>query len=351
MKILYAIQGTGNGHVSRANEILPLLQQKCDLDILLSGVQADVGVNLPLTYKKKGLSFIFGKKGGVDFYKTLQQLQGKKFLKEIKELPVEKYDLVINDFEPLSAWACRIKHVPCIAMSHQFAVLNKSAPRPSTFDPFALMVLRYYAPCKTGVGFHFKQYGDNIFTPVIRKEIRNADVKNKGHYTVYLPAYDDEKIISFLKQFRDIEWQVFSKHTKKTYREKNCYIQPVNAQAFTESFINCEGIFCGAGFETPAEALYMQKKVLVVPMKQQYEQHCNAAGAADLGVPVIKSLKKKHTQKVETWLNNQQRIIVDYKDETSNILDLVLSKALPESATVPLNNTLYHHPGIITASV
>jgi len=352
MKVLYAIQGTGNGHVSRANEILPLLQQKCDLDILLSGVQADVGVNLPLTYKKKGLSFIFGKKGGVDFYKTLQQLQGKKFLNEIKELPVENYDLVINDFEPLSAWACRIKHIPCIAMSHQYAVLHKSSPKPSTFDPFALMVLRYYAPCRMGVGFHFKQYGDNIFTPVIRKEIRNAAVKNKGHYTVYLPAYDDEKIISFCKQFRDIEWQVFSKHTKKTYKEKNCFIQPVNATAFTESFISCEGILCGAGFETPAEALFMQKKVLVVPMKQQYEQHCNAAGAADLGVPVIKSLKKKHTQKVETWLNNKQRIIVNYKDETSDILDQVLRKTFIEKGTSQFNNTLYQQTtGIIPATM
>lgn len=347
MKVLYAIQGTGNGHVSRANEILPILHQKCAVDILLSGVQADVGVNLPLTYKKKGLSFIFGKKGGVDLYKTLQQLQGKKFLNEIKELPVEKYDLVINDFEPLSAWACRIKHVPCIAMSHQHAVLHKSAPRPTTFDPFALMVLRYYAPCKTGVGFHFKKYGNNIFNPVIRREIRNADVNNKRHYTVYLPAYDDEKIISFLRRFKDIEWQVFSKHTKKTYREKNCHIQPVNAAAFTESFINCEGILCGAGFETPAEALYMQKKVLVVPMKQQYEQHCNAAGAADLGVPVIKSLKKKHTEKVENWLNNNQRIIVDYKDETSNILDLVLQKSIAETEASPLVNDMLT-PNIIT---
>lgn len=351
MKVLYAIQGTGNGHVSRANEILPLLQQKCELDILLSGVQADVGVNLPLTYKRKGLSFIFGKKGGIDFYKTLQQLQGKKFLTEIKELPVEKYDLVINDFEPLSAWACKMKQVPCIAMSHQYAVLHKNTPKPAKFDPFALMVLRYYAPCKMGVGFHFKQYGNNIFTPVIRSEIRKADIKNKGHYTVYLPAYNDEKIISFLKQFRDIEWQVFSKHTKRIYKEKNCYIQPVNAAAFTESFINSEGILCGAGFETPAEALYMQKKVLVIPMKQQYEQHCNAAGAADLGIPVIKSLKKKHTEKVETWLNNKQRIIVDYKDETNSILDLVLKKALPETAAVSPGNPVYQQPGIITATI
>jgi hypothetical protein len=73
--------------------------------------------------------------------------------------------------------------------------------------------------------------------------------------------------------------------------------------------------------------LYMGKKVLVIPMKQQYEQHCNAAGAADLGVPVIKSLKKKHIHKVDTWIMNDQNIKVNYKDETSSIIEKVLAMA------------------------
>ena len=325
MKVLYAIQGTGNGHVSRANEIIPLLRQQCELDILLSGTQADLGVDYPVKYKLKGLSFVFGKKGGVDFYKTFEQLKSKKFLTEIKKLPVEEYDLVINDFEPISAWACKMKDIPCVAMSHQFAVLDKNAPKPSRFDPFALMVLKYSAPCKTGVGFHFKKYADNIFTPVIRSEIRNAIITDQGHYTVYLPAFDDKKIIAFCSNFKHIEWQIFSKHSKKSYLEKNCSIKPVDAAAFTESFISCRGILCGAGFETPAEALYMKKKLLVIPMKQQYEQHCNAAGASELGVPVIKSLKKKHIHKVDHWINNDQKISVDYKDETKAIIKKVLS--------------------------
>lgn len=339
MRVLYAIQGTGNGHVSRANDIIPILKEKCDLDILLSGTQCDVGLNVPVTYRNKGLSFIFGKKGGVDFRKTLRQLQSKKFLTEIKNLPVEKYDLVINDFEPVSAWACKVKNIPSIAMSHQWAVLHKNAPRPSSFDPLALMVLKYYAPCKTGEGFHFKKYGPHIHTPVIRSEIRNADVGNKGHFTIYLPAYDDEKIISFFSKFKHVDWQIFSKHTNKSYKEKNCYIRPVNAKAFTESFINCEGIVCGAGFETPAEALYLGKKLLVIPMKHQYEQHCNAAAAADLGVPVIKSLKKKHISKVDNWLMENKTITLDFENETESIIDSILASyksSIPPSESKPM---------------
>ena len=328
MKVLYAIQGTGNGHVSRANEIIPLLQNKCELDILISGTQADVGIIQPVKYNRKGFSFIFGKKGGIDFYKTIKQFQSKRFLNEIKNLPVQDYDLVINDFEPISAWACKIKNVPCIAMSHQYAVLHPASPKPAKADPFAWMVLKYYAPCKTGVGFHFKSFAENIFTPVIRSEIRNATLTNLGHYTVYLPAYDDDKLVSFFSKFKNVQWQIFSKHTKKTYRLNNCSIQPVSAAAFTISFTSCAGILCGAGFETPAEALYMGKKLLIVPMKHQYEQHCNAAGAAELGVPVIKKLKKKYVHLVDAWINDSKVIQVDYKDETSKIIDQVLSLSL-----------------------
>ena len=62
MKILYAIQGTGNGHISRARDIIPILEKKGTLDILVSGTQADVDVGYPVKYKLKGMSFIFGKK-------------------------------------------------------------------------------------------------------------------------------------------------------------------------------------------------------------------------------------------------------------------------------------------------
>ena len=51
MKILYAIQGTGNGHVSRARDIIPILQKKGDLDILVSGIQADVDLPYNIKYK------------------------------------------------------------------------------------------------------------------------------------------------------------------------------------------------------------------------------------------------------------------------------------------------------------
>ena len=40
MKILYGIQGTGNGHLSRAEEIVPILKKMAHVDVLISGNQS-----------------------------------------------------------------------------------------------------------------------------------------------------------------------------------------------------------------------------------------------------------------------------------------------------------------------
>src|SRR3990170_7366789 len=104
MKILYAIQGTGNGHISRAREIIPLLQRRCETDILISGSQADIELPFEVKFRLHGLGFDFGKKGGIDLRKTYNKANTKRLLKEIKELPVAGYDFVLNDFEPVSAW-------------------------------------------------------------------------------------------------------------------------------------------------------------------------------------------------------------------------------------------------------
>jgi len=324
MKILYAIQGTGNGHLSRAREIIPLLKQKGELDLLISGTQADVELPYTIKYRFKGLCFVFGKKGGIDVMATYRKGNLKRLYTEICSLPVEEYDLVISDFEPVSAWACRRKHKHCVGLSHQAAVIHKNAPKPSNKDLLGKAILLRYAPVSKAYGFHFAEYGEDIFTPVIRSEIRKQQSEIKSHYTVYLPAYSDKRIIRILSAIKNIEWQVFSKHSNKKYQEGNILIRPIENEAFIESLLSCTGILCGAGFETPAEALFLKKKLLVIPMKGQYEQQCNAAALALMNVPVLKSLKEKHLDKIKSWTRERQFVPVFYPDKTGEIIERVI---------------------------
>jgi len=323
MKILYAIQGTGNGHLSRSMDIVPLLKKMGDVDVLVSGTQGDLALPFQVKYVMHGFGFVFGKKGGVDIWASFLKSRFRKFIHEINTLPVEDYDLVINDFEPVSAWACYMKNKPCIGLSHQAAVLSNNAPKPDDTDMMGRLILKNYAPVSAQYGFHFSKYDANVFTPVIRQQVRDQKIDNKGHYTVYLPAYDDKRLVKRLSEFKDVKWDVFSKHNKKTFKYKNVSIQPIDNEKFIKSMAESAAVLCGGGFETPAEALYMGKKLLVIPMKTQYEQQLNAAALKQMGVPVVKSLKPKHNDIILNWINNGKIIPVNYPDTTQAVLDLV----------------------------
>jgi uncharacterized protein (TIGR00661 family) len=332
MKILYAIQGTGNGHLSRARDIVPVLMKNHEVDLLISGTQAEIELPFPVKYKFKGLGFIFGAKGGIDLYETYKKNHIRVLFSEINSLPVHDYNLVINDFEPVSAWACYLENVKCISISHQAAVLNKNAPQPKETDMLGRAILKNYAPSKAKYGFHFKEYDDQIFTPVIRTQVRRQQIFNKGHYTVYLPAYDDKRILKVLKLCGDARWEVFSKHNKIKISTGNITIQPIDNDSFIESMASSEGVICGAGFETPAEALFLKKKLLVIPMKGQYEQLCNAAALKEMGIPVLKSFKSGNADKIIKWIEGGNIVKVDYPDNTEEVINRIIaahSEAIP----------------------
>jgi uncharacterized protein (TIGR00661 family) len=326
MKILYAIQGTGNGHISRAKEIIPLLRKKCETDILISGDQAELDLPFEVKYRFKGLGFVNGKNGSIDIRKTYKKANTKRLLEEIKELPAGDYDFVLNDFEPVSAWSCYRKKVPCIALSHQCSLLDKNTPRPRQKDPIGSFIIRNYAPASHHVGFHFSRYSKSIFTPVVRKEVREAVKSDDGHYTVYLPSYDDKFLIRLLSQIQGPQWEVFSKSSKKESIIDNINIKPVNSASFLKSLVSCTGVLCGAGFETPAESLFLGKKLLVVPMNNQYEQQYNATALKSLGVPVISRLKKTKPEKIVEWVNADYRIEINYPDVTERIINMIFER-------------------------
>ncbi|WP_081785485.1 glycosyltransferase family protein [Saccharicrinis fermentans] len=318
------LQGTGNGHIARALDIIPILKNYGKVDIAISGNQCDIELPWDIKYRLHGAGFIFGTNGGVDFFKSVANMRVMNFVADILTVPVWNYDLVINDFEPVVAWACRLRAKECIGLSHQSAVLHKGAPKPKVNSWLGRFVLRYYAPASCHYGFHFKTLGDGFFTPVIRKDIRSIQPEVNEHYSVYLPAYSDEAIVDFLTQYDEVSWQVFSKHNNRSFAYKNVFIQPVNNGEFVQSMASAKGVLCNAGFETPAEALFLKKKLCVLPMRGQYEQLCNAAMLKTMGVPVYTSLGQVDESSFRAWLKDDQVVEVNYPDNTDWIISSIV---------------------------
>jgi uncharacterized protein (TIGR00661 family) len=198
--------------------------------------------------------------------------------------------------------------------------LNKDVPRPRFKDALGSFILKNYAPASYHFGLHFSRYASNIYTPVLRREIRESPCSDAGHYTVYLPAYDDEILVKLLGKIPEVDWQVFSKNCKIPQTINNINLFPVDNKSFLQSLISCSGVLCGAGFETPAEALFLGKKLMVVPMQNQYEQVLNAEALKGMGVPVIKKLKASNIEKVNEWIRSEYRIEITYPDVTDKII-------------------------------
>ena len=324
MKILYAIQGTGNGHISRSRDIIPCLKKHGDVDILVSGTQAEVDIPYHIKYRFNGLSFYFGNNGGINFKKTIKELKLGALIRDIKSLPVENYDLVISDFEPISAWSCKLKKVKCIGLSHQNAIKSPLAPKITIGFPFGKFLIHNYAPADIEFGFHFKEYDKSIFLPIVRNEVRTIARKKKNHHTVYLPAYSDKKITDILTKIKGTHWEVFSKKTNVENQFDNVKILPINSDHFIKSMAESSGVICGAGFETPAESLFLGKKLMVLPMIGQYEQQCNAQALSEIGVSTMKRLNKNAVKTIEKWVVDGKTIEKNYPDNTQTLIDTLV---------------------------
>ncbi len=326
MKILYAVQATGNGHISRAMELMPYLKQYGEVDVFLSGSNSHLQPNLPVKYRSNGVSLFYGNTGGLDYLRMWKEFNLKRIWKEAKELPVEKYDVVLNDFECITSLACNLKKVSSVGFGHQASFRSDATPRSRKKDLAGELILKQYATATNYVGLHFKQYADFIYSPVIKQEIINATPTNQAHVTVYLSHYSDEVVLQALTKVKDVRFEVFSKKVSQRVVVGNVTLFPISNEGFTQSLIDSLGVITGAGFETPAEALYLGKKILVLPIRGQYEQLCNAAALKEFNVVVIDKITTDFAAKVEHWLQTQSILSLQLSHSTYQIVQLAVEK-------------------------
>lgn len=328
MKIFYAVQATGNGHISRAMELLPHLQQYGSVDIFLSGNNSHLVLDAPIKYRSKGLSLYYNCNGGLDFWQVLRGIHPLRLRKEINDLPVEKYDLVINDFDYITAAACAKKKIPSLNFGHQASFQSSLTPRPAERNATGEWILKNFAKATRNVGLHFRSYDNFIFTPVVKKEILEAEPVEKGYITVYLPSYCEPQLISIFQPFSDIHFEIFSSQTKEPKEYKNFRLLPVNKKIFNQSLINCSGIITGGGFETPAEALHLGKKILTIPIRSQYEQQCNAAALEQLGILRLKKIDDDFSSHLYNWMQSGKVVKMDYSQTIPQCLDYIFGNEI-----------------------
>lgn len=326
MKILYGVQGTGNGHIARSRAMAQAFAKTgTQVDFLCSGRDPAAYFSMEAfgNYQTRvGLTFV-SHHGKIDPVKTAMQARPLHFFQEIRELDLSSYDLVINDFEPVSAWAARRQQVPCLGISHQnsFRYPIPAAER-GVLDR---LLVRYFAPCDQHIGLHWYHFNQPLLPPVVHLDshLLSPATSLGAPVLVYLPFEDLTAIIALLQGVSGQSFVCYHPSQQQVEQRGNILLQPLSHQNFMLDLQRCSAVISNAGFELPSEALSLGKKLLVKPLAGQFEQQSNARTLARLGLArSITTLDREH---ICSWLDAPQAEPVQFPCVATALVDWVVA--------------------------
>lgn len=322
MKIFYGVQGTGNGHITRARVMAKeLYAAGVDVTFQFTGRPCDQFFDMQIFKEfqhREGLTFNTDN-GQVNYIKTAIESKPIRFIQDVKALDLSAYDLVISDFEPVTAWAAKTQKKKVVGLGHQYA-FNHEIPRKGA-DPIASQIMKHFAPSDIGIGLHWHHFGQPILPPIIETpEISNNSLRNK--IVVYLPFENQHKIIKHLCAFEDFHFHIYSP-TPVDCSYANITCNPLSREGFKKDLYDCAGIISNAGFELASEALYLGKKILVKPLHSQMEQISNAAALEQLGYGC--KMEEINSEVIEQWLHQNHAVRISYPNTAKFIVDWIKS--------------------------
>ena len=276
MKILVGIQGTGNGHLSRCAALAEALGKypQVQVDYLVSGRPKEQLFDMEVFGNwqwREGLSFVV-QNGRVNVRETLSRNNWQQFWRDARGLNIADYDLIVSDYEPITAWAGRLQGKPVIGLGRQYAFYKETPSLP--ISALQRQLLRWFAPAKTVVGMHWLDDVSHVLPPIIHQRGDRHRVI-EGNYLVYLPFEGLGAIHGLLNRFPQVQFHVFHPAAEEQQIGHIRYSAPSRV-GFAEAMAQAEGIISNAGFETASEALALGKKLLVKPLVGQFEQLANA---------------------------------------------------------------------------
>jgi uncharacterized protein (TIGR00661 family) len=126
-------------------------------------------------------------------------------------------------------------------------------------------------------------------------------------------------------------FEVFTKQVKQVTNSKNITYFPISSNSFTNSLIRCFGIITAGGFETPAEAMYLNKKLLSIPILNHFEQECNAAAMKKMGVMVLKKIDHHFGEHFKNWISQDNSVSIDLTHSTHDIVEILMNNAFAKA--------------------
>ena len=288
MRILYGVQTTGRGHLTRARPMVAALKQRGhDVHTLFSGPPLAPEWLDPVfaPYStRRGLTFVTDR-GRIRHLATALQLRFGELERDIYSFDAAGLDLVVTDYEPVSARIAWLRDIPCVGIGHLYAFAFAGVPV-AGLNPFNRMVMKSFAPATIPLGLHWHHFDRPILPPTIGLDDFRVPAHTEEHILVYMPFESIHAVVRTLTAVGGHRFRFYCR-VDATREEGNVELKPLNRNAFVADLVSCRGVVANAGFTLISEALHVGRKILTKPVAQQTEQESNALALERLGLATV----------------------------------------------------------------
>lgn len=318
MKILYGVQGTGNGHITRARTMANAFSESTiEVDWVFTGRPETDYFDMDCfgDYRCfEGLTYV-SENGSIQPWRTARQLNFRKFFRDVNQLDLSQYDLVISDFEPVTAWAAKKRGKPSLGLSHQCAFQYDIPKKGNNF--FTDMIMKWFAPVDVPVGVHWHHFNGRILPPMIEKDHACVGDVVDNHYLVYFPFQTLDFLVDLVEPFKDQQFFIYHS-VKDPIDMGHIHVRPFSRVGFQQDLQRVSGVICGGGFELSSESISMGKRLLVQPLHGQLEQLSNGLALQQLQ---LASVCETFTHEVlHRWLQNPTASKMKYPDVSAAVV-------------------------------
>lgn len=313
VRAVFIVQGEGRGHLSQSVALKEYLE---------ADGHAVVGVYVGSSSREKIPSYysnIFKdslksfnspgflrtpNKKGIYVGRTIlyNLLRGFIYLREVRMLRKEinrlKPDVVVNFYEGLGALAMR--KLPAgirrIGIGHHFYLHLKSYPCGGGKSIHRALLKAHtrlvMSSCDKVLALSYsKTEGSEkikIVPPLVRKQFREAKIREADRYLVYL--LNEGFVVDLFRlagENPDLGFDVFSDLPPETPVPEGIRLFTPDDSEFFEKMKNCRAVLTTAGFDTAAEAACLGLPLAVVPVENHFEQLCNSVDVEANGIGII----------------------------------------------------------------
>jgi uncharacterized protein (TIGR00661 family) len=309
MKIVLGVCGFGLGHSARQRPILEGLLARGHDVILVTNDQSFEYFTRHFPQVRNAhvyVPIIHTTPQGLDFRATAadprnaQEQAHRAFWYACGEIERQfgTPDLVISDYDMVSAQIAYLFGVPLVTLDQQSKFLGYECP---TIDAFTSgehrMRLGYFFPkakARFATSFFTVDYAPVVEYPVtILPPILGGDVKGlipepvDGYVTVYLSAASHiaqplDELLALFGQFTDHRFTCFV-DGEVTHIPGNVTLKPNSRADFIASLRQSAAVISTAGHNLITEALYLHVPMFLLPFAH-YEQQLNARMITDAGL-------------------------------------------------------------------